>query len=291
MAELQVTQEYLGFSNHLVYLATMWKEFLDSDTFARGQDSTVGKVIDGSVYPRMKPTGMCAVANTGSQINWCGHHFAQANWYAFGRLAWDHALPAEHIADEWARMTFTNDPQALETIRRMMLSSWETFVSYSMPLGLHHLIGGDHYSPKPWNAKEPRADWTATYYHKADRIGVGFNRTMRGDRAVDQYFPPVRDQFDSLDTCPEKFLLWFHRLPWDQKMRSGRTLWEEICYQYRSGAEGAKQLQEMWKSLEGKIDSQRFEEVSAKLAIQTSDAAEWRLSGYAPKLGGGCMPY
>ena len=274
MAELQITQEYLGFSNHLVFLGTMWKEFLESDTFARGKGSTVARTIDGSIYP-VRPTGMCAVANTGSDVNWCGHHFAQANWYAFGRLAWDHALSADEIADEWIRQTWTNELADIAVIKKIMLEAWETLVSYTMPLGLHHLIGGDHYAPMPWNTKDRRPDWTASYYHQADAEAIGFDRTMRGDKAVAQYFPPVRDQFDSLQTCPEKFLLWFHRLRWDYRMNSGRTLWEELCAKYREGAQQAKRMQAAWHSLAGKLDARRHREVSQKLSIQTRDAVEW----------------
>jgi alpha-glucuronidase len=156
-----------------------------------------------------------------------------------------------------------------------MLDSWETLVSYSMPLGLHHLIGGDHYSPKPWNDTEPRKDWTATYYHRADRTGIGFGRTLRGNGAVGQYAPPMRERFDSLDTCPENLLLWFHRLAWDYRMRSGRTLWEEIAAHYRAGATRAEAMRITWQSLAGKIDPPRHRDVAAKLEIQARDAAEW----------------
>jgi alpha-glucuronidase len=274
MAELQVTQEYLGHSKHLVYLATMWKEFLDADTHCNGAGSMVGRTIDASIYEH-KLTGMCAVANTGADANWCGHHFAQANWYAFGRLAWDHELPAEHIADEWIRQTWTNDLATVETIRRMMMESRENLVNYSMPLGLHHLIGGDHYAPQPWNDTEPRRDWTATYYHQASRDGIGFDRTTRGNGAVSQYFPPVCDLFDSLDTCPENLLLWFHRLPWDHPMKSGGTLWDQIVAHYRDGAPRAAAMRETWASLKGKVDDARHAAVAAKLDIQSRDAAEW----------------
>jgi alpha-glucuronidase len=266
MAELQVTQEYLGFSNHLVYLAPMWKEFLDSDTFAHGQGTLVSKTIDG----------ICAVANTGDDTNWCGHHFAQANWYAFGRLAWDSSLPAEQIADEWLRMTWSADAKTRDVLRAMMLQSWETFISYSMPLGLHHLISANHYAPAPWNGTEPREDWTAVYYHRADSKGVGFDRTMRGNGAVGQYFPPVRDQFDDVQKCPEKLLLWFHRLPWDYRMKSGRTLWDELCVAYANGSAHAAAMEATWQSLSSQIDPQRFREVATKLKIQADDAHTWR---------------
>jgi alpha-glucuronidase len=275
IAEVQAAQEYLGQSKHLVYLGTMWKEFLDSDTFAKGEGSTVGKVIDGSVY-LYKITGMVAVANTGTDANWCGHEFSQSNWYAFGRLAWDHEIPAEHIAREWTRMTFTDDEKAIDTIVDMMLSSRETYLDYTMPLGLHHLIGGNHYAPMPWNDKEPRIDWTAVYYHRAALDGIGVDRTTHGDNAVSQYFPPVRDKFDDLKTCPENLLLWFHRVPWDYKMRSGQTLWEEMCDKYYLGAKQAADLQTTWKSLADKIDPDQHKRVSDRLEIQVADAAKWR---------------
>ena len=216
MAEIQATQEYLGQAKHLVYLGTMWKEFLDADTYAKGKGSTVGKVLEGAVHP-YRVTGIVSVTNPGLNANWCGHHFSQSNWYAAGRLAWDHTRGAAEIAEEWTRMTFTNDAQAVRTIRDMMMASREAFVNYTMPLGLHHLIGGDHYAPMPQNARAQRSDWTAVYYHQASAEGIGFDRTMNGNKAVGQYFPPVRDLFDSLATCPEIYLLWFHRCAWDYK--------------------------------------------------------------------------
>jgi alpha-glucuronidase len=275
LAEVQPTQEYLGQGKHLVYLGTMWKEFLDSDTFAKGPGSTVGKVLEGAVYPQ-RLTGMVGVLNPGLDTNWCGHHFCQSNWYALGRLAWDHTLPAEKIADEWIRMTFTNDAPAVKTISEMMMSSRETFVKYTMPLGLHHLIGGDHYAPMPQNAQASRRDWTAAYYHQASPDGVGFDRTRKGDKAVEQYFAPLCDTFDDLKTCPDKLLLWFHRCPWDYKMRSGKSLWQELCGTYYQGAAEAAALEASWATLAGKIDSARHKHVAQRLAIQTADSAKWR---------------
>jgi alpha-glucuronidase len=274
-AELQPSQEYLGQAKHLVYLGTMWKEFLESDTFASGPGSTVGKVLENGVGSN-KLTGMVGVVNPGLDANWCGHHFCQANWYAFGRLAWDPQLSARTIADEWTRMTFTNDNTAVSTICDMMMQSRETFVKYTMPLGLHHLIGGDHYAPMPENAKAARPDWTAVYYHKAARDGIGFDRTRAGDKAVEQYFPPVCAMFDNIETCPEKLLLWFHRCGWDYKMKSGRTLWEEMVATYNVGAVEAAELQRTWESLAGKIDARRHREVAERLAIQVTDSAKWR---------------
>jgi alpha-glucuronidase len=274
LAEIQATQEYLGQAQHLVYLGTMWKEFLDADTHAKGKGSTVGKAIEGSIHP-YRVTGMVTVANPGLDRNWCGHHFSQSNWYACGRLAWNPELAAEQIADEWTRMTFTNDAKTVQTIRSLMMTSRETFVSYTMPMGLHHLIGGDHYAPMPQNAKSQRADWTATYYHQASTEGIGFDRTMKGNKAVGQYAPPVRDMFDSLATCPETLLLWFHRCAWDYKTKSGKTLWDELCGQYQEGARQAAAMQTAWQSLSGHIDPQRHKEVADRLAIQVADARKW----------------
>jgi alpha-glucuronidase len=275
LAEIQATQEYLGQARHLVYLGTMWEEFLDADTHAKGKGSTVGKVIEGAVQP-YRVTGMVSVVNPGLDRNWCGHHFSQSNWYASGRLAWNPELSAAQIADEWTRMTFSNDPRAVETIRTMMMTSRETFVNYTMPLGLHHLIGGNHYAPMPENAKDRRADWTAAYYHQASADGIGFDRSMKGNQAVAQYFPPVRDLFDSLATCPEEFLLWFHRCGWDYTMKSGKTLWDALCDKYHDGARQAAGLQSTWQSLAGQIDPQRHREVAERLQIQVADAAKWR---------------
>jgi alpha-glucuronidase len=253
----------------------MWEEFLDADTHAKGKGSTVGRAIEGAIHP-YRVTGMVSVANPGLDRNWCGHHFSQSNWYASGRMAWNPELSAEQVADEWTRMTFGNDRETVQTIRTMMMSSRETFVNYTMPLGLHHLIGGDHYAPMPQNARSQRADWTATYYHQASADGVGFDRTMKGNQAVAQYFPPVRDMFDNLKTCPEEFLLWFHRCGWDHEMKSGKTLWTALCEKYHQGAAQAAAMQQTWQSLADRIDPQRHKEVADRLAIQVADAAKWR---------------
>jgi alpha-glucuronidase len=275
VAEIQATQEYLGQAKHLVYLGTMWKEFLDADTYAKGKESTVAKAIEGELNP-YRVTGMVSVVNPGLDANWCGHHFSQSNWYASGRLAWNPELSAEEIADEWTRMTFSNDAPTVRTIRTMMMTSRETFVNYTMPLGLHHLIGGNHYAPMPENAKDRRADWTAAYYHQAAPDGIGFDRTMNGTQAVAQYFPTVRDKFDNLATCPEELLLWFHRCAWDHKLKSGQTLWDALCQKYQEGARQAAALQTTWQSLADRIDPQRHKEVADRLAIQVADAAKWR---------------
>ncbi len=287
LAEIQATQEYLGQARHLVYLGTMWEEFFTSDTHVEGPGSTVGRTLDGSVHP-YQATGIVSVANPGDDRNWCGHHFSQSNWYASGRMAWNHELTAEQIAYEWTRMTFGNDPAVVNVIVDMMMRSREIFVNYTMPVGLHHLIGGDHYAPMPENGKAPRADWTATYYHQASPEGVGFDRTMRGNQAVGQYAPVVRELFDNIDTCPDKYLLWFHRLPWDYQMKSGRTLWDELVTKYYQGAADAKGLQETWQSLAGQVDPQRHREVAERLEIQVAHAAEWRdhILGYFQQFSG-----
>jgi alpha-glucuronidase len=276
MPELQITQEYLGFSNHLVFLAQMWREFFDSDTYAKGPGSTVTKVIDGSLYGQ-RLTGMAGVANTGSDRNWTGHHFLQANWYAFGRLAWNPDLAPRQIAEEWTTMTFTHDPKATEAIVRIMLESHEALVDYMTPLGLHHIMwGGHHYGPAPWWDTEPRADWNPVYYHRADERGVGFDRTATGSNTLSQYHRPVRDRFENLSSCPEEFLLWFHHLPWEHRMKSGRILWDELALHYQRGVDWTRSTRERWDTLAGVIDSERHAEVAKKLAIQERDAVWWR---------------
>jgi len=275
MLELQITQEYLGHSKHLVYLAPMWKEYLDFDTHAKGSGSSVATVIDGSLHDYAM-TGIAGVANTGSDRNWCGHFFAQANWYAFGRLAWDHQLSAETIADEWICMTLSRDEQVVRTVNAMMMGSWEACINYMTPLGLHHIMqAGFHYGPQPSYANAPRQDWTSVYYHRADKHGVGFDRSSTGSNATSQYFSPVRERFDNVATCPEKYLLWFHHLPWDHKMASGRTLWQEIQRHYDAGIETVKQMQTTWETLKGRIDPEIFSHVQGKLETQLQDATIW----------------
>ena len=276
MPEFQITQEYLGFSNHLVFLGSMWREVLDSDTYAKGPGSTVAKVADGSLFAQ-RLTGIAGVANTGSDRNWTGHHFLQANWYAFGRLAWDPDLAARQIAEEWIKMTFTHDPKATGTIARIMLESHEALVDYMTPLGLHHIMwGGHHYGPAPWWDTEPRADWNPIYYHRADERGLGFDRTEAGSNTLSQYHPPVRDIFGKLNTCPEAFLLWFHHVPWEYRMKSGRILWDELALHYQRGVDWTRSTRKRWDALAGIIDPERHAEVAKKLAIQERDAIWWR---------------
>lgn len=277
MPELQITQEYLGFSNHLVYMATQWKEFLESDTHCLGDESTVAKSTDGTLLSHPL-TAIAGVANIGLDDNWSGHHFAQANWYAFGRLAWDHTLTAEEIAEEWLRMTFTNDQAFLEPVREMMLSSWETAVNYMMPLGLHHIFAWDHhYGPEPWcEIPGARPDWLPPYYHNASKEGIGFDRTTSGSNAVSQYCSPLSETYNNLETCPEELLLWFHHVPWDHRMKNGRTLWDELSYRYDGGVQQVRDFQKLWDRMEPYVDSERFSQVQSRLRIQSRDAVWWK---------------
>jgi alpha-glucuronidase len=276
MPEFQITQEYLGFSNHLVFLASMWREVLDSDTYAKGPGSTVARVVDGSLY-HQRLTGVAGVANTGTDRNWTGHDFLQANWYAFGRLAWNPDLASRQIAEEWIKMTFTRDPKATKAITRIMLESHQALVDYMTPLGLHHLMwGGHHYGPAPWWNTMARDDWNPTYYHKADTHGIGFDRTATGSNTVSQYFPSVRRRFSDLKTCPDEFLLWFHHVPWNYRMRSGRTLWDEMALRYQLGVDWSRKTRREWDALSGVIESSRHTAVANKLAIQERDAVWWK---------------
>lgn len=276
MMEFQVTQEYLGQGTNLVYLAPLFKEVLESDTYCRGKGSFVAKVIDGSIDNHVL-NGMTGVANIGNDINWCGHPFAQANWFALGRLAWDYDLSSEQIADEWLRMTYSNNSSFLAITSKMMMHSRDIIVQYSNPIGLHHIMGtGHHYGPAPWVSNLNRPEWNPVYYHKADSAGIGFNRTTSGSNAIAQYFPEVRKIWEDITTCEEKNLLWFHHVSWNHKMKSGRTLWEELCYHYYTGAEQVKQMQQTWKQVKPFVDKERFEQVIQLLAIQYSEAVWWR---------------
>jgi alpha-glucuronidase len=218
---------------------------------------------------------MAGVANTGSDRNWTGHDFGQANWYAYGRLAWNPGLTAEAIADEWIRMTWGHSPEVHTYVREMMFRSHEAIVDYSMPLGLHHLIGGNHYAPMPENDDPRRLDWSAIYYHNADAGGLGFDRTSKGSRAVEQYRSPLRERWNDPATVPESLLLWFHHRPWDHKMKSGRTLWEELVFHYRKGAKAARTFQSIWQVLASFIDAERHAAVAARLRQQAEDAEAW----------------
>jgi alpha-glucuronidase len=277
MLEFQLTQEYLGFSNHLVYLAPLFKEVLDSDTYANGKGQTVSKLTDSRGHLGRK-TAIAAVANIGLDTNWTGHHFAQANWYAFGRLAWNNNLSSVQIADEWIRMTFTGVQEFVEPIKKLMLESREAAVDYMMPLGLHHLFAFEHhYGPEPWgDIPGGRPDWMPWYYHNADSVGLGFDRTVNGSRAVTQYNPPLDKIYGNISTCPENLLLWFHHVSWNYRMNSGNTLWTELCFRYDHGVQKVREFQKVWDRMEKYIDRPRFLAVQAKLRIQARDAVWWK---------------
>lgn len=259
MVEFQITQEYLGHSNHLAYLATMWKEF----------------------YHYVQPSslkGVAGVVNVGDHVNWCGHDFAQANWYAYGRLTWNPDLSAEEIAREWLAQTFTTDRRFVEPMTQVMMDSREAVVDYMMPLGLHHIFAwGHHYGPEPWcEVPGARADWLPSYYHQADKEGLGFDRSRSGSDAVSQYPDSLARVFDSLEQCPEEYLLWFHHVNWNQKLRSGRSLWDELCYKYQKGVDEVRAFQQIWKDMRPYVDAERYQAVAERLDIQARDAVWWK---------------
>ena len=291
MPELQVTMEYLGQSVHLVFLATMWEEFLKSETWQEGAGSTVARCTDGSIF-NQKYSAIAGVANIGLDANWCGHDFAQANWYAFGRQAWDNSITSAQIADEWLKLTFGPENLDKETssydlewnlsflqpVKQMMLNSHEATVNYMMPLGLHHIFSAHaHYGPGPWWApRGMRADWTPPYYHQADSLGIGFDRTATGSNAISQYHEPLASQLANLNTCPEVLLLWFHHVSWEHKMKNGRTLWNELCYRYDEGVRQVREFQQIWDKAERFVDAERFEAIQHKLTEQSMNAQEWK---------------
>lgn len=263
MVEFQVTQEYLGHSNHIAYLAPMWTEFFDY-------------VSPSSLK------AIAGVANVGNDTNWTGHPMAQANWYAFGRLAWNPQLSSEEIIDEWMPMTLNypeNTPkEVIDGLKKMMLNSREAVVDYMMPLGLHHLFAfGHHYGPEPWcDIKGGRPDWMPPYYHRADSTGLGFNRSSSGSNAVAQYPAQLAKKLDNINTCPEEFILWFHHVPWDFKMKSGATLWQELCNRYQSGEESVETMQRQWTAAKPYIDPELWNDVNERLMTQARDANWWK---------------
>ncbi len=292
MMELQITKEYLGFATHLVYLGTLYEEVLQADTHARGEGSTVARVVDGSLEGHAL-TGIAGVANIGMDRTWSGSHFDQANWYAFGRLAWNPQQSARAIAEDWAALTFSTDPQVTGPIVRMMMDSREAAVDYMTPLGLHHLMArGHHYGPGPWVDGGPRADWTSVYYHRADSQGIGFDRSASGSNAVGQYAPQVAEVYGDPERVPESLLLWFHHVPWERRMRSGRTLWEELVGRYSRGVRQVHSMQATWAGLRDRIDPQRHRHVAAFLQIQHDEAQWWRDASvaYFQSLSGRPLP-
>ena len=260
MVELQITQEYLGQSRHLVYLAPMWKEFF-------------------SFVPARQLKGIAGVANIGKDRNWCGHHFSQANWYAFGRLAWNPELTSEEIANEWLKQTFTSDPDFLRCMGQVMAESREACVDYMMPLGLHHIFKFDHhYGPEPEGFKaDYPLEWCPVYYHNATPDSIGFNRSHTGTDATSQYRPDMDKLYDNIETCPEDVLLWFHRVPWTYRMKDGSTLWESLQYHYNRGVITVEQHHNLWHNLmRHHVDEQRWREVDERLEDQLQNAREWR---------------
>ena len=267
MLEGQITKEYLGFATHLAYLGTLWEEVLRADTCSPNCGTPVARTL----------SGMAGVANIGTDRNWSGSQFNQANWYAFGRLAWNPDLSARAIAEEWTRMTWGNDPTVVKPVVAMMMQSRQAVVNYMTPLGLHHLMAtGHHYGPGPWVNDLERPEWNPAYYHRADANGIGFDRTSTGSDAVAQYAPPVARCFASLSCVPADYLLWFHHVAWDYRMASGRTLWDELVTRYTLGVDQVRAMRRTWESLRGRVDSDRFAEVDAFLGIQEKEAQWWR---------------
>lgn len=273
MLEFQITQEYLGYATNLAYLGPLFEECLDADTYTKGKGTTVANVLED--YNRSHGiSGIAGVANIGTDINWCGHLFGQSNWYTFGRMAWNPELSSEEVADEWLRMTFNNNTSFVNPIKEMMQQSRETVVNYRNPLGLNHIMNfATHYGPGPWY-KDPH--WDAKDYHKADETGIGVDRTSKGSNVVNQYAKPLAEILENLNTCPQKDLLWFHHLPWDYKMPSGKILWDELVAYYYKGVEEVRGMRKLWDSMEGKIDAERFNHVKQLLKVQEDEAIWWR---------------
>ena len=267
MMEFQITKEYLGFATHLAYLGTMWEEVLNADTHRPREGTPVAQSI----------SGIAGVANIGTDRNWSGSHFDQANWYAFGRLAWNPEASARTIAGEWARMTFSTEPRFVSGATDMMMRSRQAVVDYMTPLGLHHLMAtGHHYGPGPWVNDLERPDWNPAYYHRADRQGIGFDRTASGSKAVSQYAPEVARRFADLSRISEDDLLWFHHVPWDHRMRSGRPLWDELVMRYDRGVAEVARMRSDWQSLRPYVDPRRHADTAAFLRIQEKEAKWWR---------------
>ncbi|MET0412928.1 MAG: hypothetical protein ABW217_16600, partial [Polyangiaceae bacterium] len=274
--ELQITKEYLGQDTHLAYLGPLFEEVLDADTRARGEGSTVARVIEGDLDGHTESV-IAGVANIGDDRNWTGSHMNQANWYVFGRLAWDPQLSSEAIAREWVRQTFSNDSELVTSVSALLQGSRETLVDYQSPLGLvHNMASHHHYGPAPWVNDLSRRDWNPYYYHSADAGGIGFDRTASGSNAVAQYARPVRDQLSNRATVPDNLLLFFHRVGWNEPLRSGRSLWHELVERYSSGVNAAREMRSAWQAANGKVDARRYEEIADFLRIQAYEAKWWR---------------
>jgi alpha-glucuronidase len=288
MLEFQITKEYLGFATHLAYLGPMYEETLRSDTFAKGKGSTVARVIDGTLDSHTL-TGMAGVANIGRDRDWSGSTFNQANWFVFGRLAWDPDSSTQDVAAEWSRLTFGRDPVVTKAVVGLMSESREAVVNYMTPLGLaHQMATGHHYGPGPWIGDLKRAEWNPSYYSRADASGIGFDRTKSGSNAVAQYAGPVAAPFSDPKTTGPEYLLWFHHLPWDYRLGNGQTLWNELCRRYTMGVLEVTSMRKRWEGLRGKVDPERFEKTERFLGIQEREAQWWRdasIAYFASKSG------
>ncbi len=275
MIEFQITKEYLGFATHLAYLGPMFAETLASETM-RTPGETVADVVDGSVEGHTL-TGMAGVANIGRDRDWAGSTFNQANWYAFGRMAWDPTLGAAPVAREWAAMTFAPSPGIVDPVVAMMMGSREAVVDYMTPLGLAHVMAtGHHYGPGPWVADLKRPEWNPVYYHRADKAGIGFDRTTTGSNAVAQYAPALARTLADPATTPERELLWFHHVPWERRLASGRTLWAEMVHDYDSGVGYVADMRRQWDTLKTQVDAERWAKTATYLAVQEREARWWR---------------
>jgi alpha-glucuronidase len=274
--ELQITKEYLGEDSHLAYLGPLFEEVLKADTHVAGPGTTVARVIDGSAHG-YATSAIAGVSNVGDDANWTGSHMNQANWYVFGRMAWDPDLSAQSVAEEWVRQTFSNDPRVVGPVVQMLMRSHRALVDYMTPLGLVHIMGSDHhYGPAPWVNDLERAEWNPTYYHRADAQGLGFDRTAQGSNAIAQYESAVGSVFGSRETVPDDLLLFFHHVGWGEMLASGKTLWEELVYRYSRGVDDVATLRATWGGIDGYIDAGRFEEVTELLLIQHYEARWWR---------------
>ena len=286
--ELQITQEYTGQSTMLAYLGPMWEEVLKTETHAPGR---VGEIVDGTAQNH-EETAIVGVANLGNADNLTGHHFSQSNLFAFGRQAWDWKLDSDDMAEDWVRMTWTNDDRAVRTIVEMMMGSWEALVSYQTPLGIgHQFRSSDHYGPKP-DEFFIKDDWSPVYYNQADSEGLGYDRSPTGSNFTAQYFPTLERRYGDIETVPENLMMWFHHVPWDHRMDNGRVFWDELVLRYQTGVQYVTWMRETWDALEGDIDARRFAEVRAKLAAHEADAADWRDTsvGYWQEFSGRPIP-
>jgi alpha-glucuronidase len=279
--ELQITQEYTGQNTMLCYLGPLWEEVLKSDTYATDEHGRllkkrlVGHVVDGTAQGH-PDSAIVGVANFGNADDLTGHHFAQANLFAFGRLAWDWTLDAGSIAEDWVRLTWSNRDFVVRTIVTMMLGSREALVSYQTPLGVaHQFRSSDHYGPAP-GERLARDDWSPVYYNRADRAGLGYDRSPTGSGFTVQYFPVLAARYGDIETVPENLLMWFHHVPWDRRMRSGRIFWDELVYRYQTGVHYVSWMRQAWDALEPHVDARRFREVQAELAAHEADAGTWR---------------